>query len=104
MILRRIEDYKSANRFIEDEFIPYYNRKFARYEGIESVFRPLPKSINLDLITSFASNKVLTEGQVLIFSKRFKRKVNNDNTIKFEGNIIQLPPSQLQNFSFWMRS
>jgi hypothetical protein len=46
-------------------------------DEIESVFKPLPKDVNLDLV----------------FSKRFPRKVNNDHTIQFQGQTIQLPPS-----------
>jgi hypothetical protein len=38
----------------------------------------LPKNINLDLV----------------FCKKFRRKVNFDNTIKFEGEIIQLYPTE----------
>ncbi|GAH58850.1 unnamed protein product, partial [marine sediment metagenome] len=29
-----------------------------------------------------------------IFSKKYVRKVNFDNTIKFMGDIIQIPPSK----------
>jgi len=38
----------------------------------------LPEGINLDFI----------------FCKKYTRKINFDNTIKFEGQIIQLPPTQ----------
>lgn len=80
MRLRGINDYSQANLFLEKEFIPYYNRKFAHLEGVESVYKPLPKEINLDLI----------------FCKKFSRKVNFDNTIKFSGEVIQIPPTNIR--------
>jgi len=76
--LRGINDYTEANKYLQDEFIPYYNRRFAHKEGIESAYTSLPAGINLELI----------------FSKRFERTVNFDNTIKFQGEIIQIPPSK----------
>jgi hypothetical protein len=78
MPLRGIKDYRQANSFLEKEYIAYHNKKFAHLEGIESVYKPLPQGINLDFI----------------FCKKFTRKVNFDNTIKFKGQIIQLPPTE----------
>ena len=76
--LKDIKDYEEANKFLQQEFLPYYNRRFAHKEGIESAYKPLPAGVNLELI----------------FSKRFERIVNFDNTIKFQGDIIQIPPSK----------
>jgi len=76
--LERIKDYQQANRFLEEKYIAYHNKKFAHLKGIESIYKPLPQGINLDFI----------------FCKKYTRKVNFDNTIKFEGQIIQLPPTQ----------
>lgn len=76
--LKGVRSYEEANLFLQNEFLPSYNKKFAHIEGVESVYKPLPSGINLDLI----------------FCKRFKRSVNFDNTIKFQGYTIQIPPSQ----------
>jgi len=76
--LRGIKNYEDANRFLMEEFIPYYNRKFAHIEGVQSFYKELPRNFNLDLV----------------FSKKYQRQVNPDNTIKFEGEIIQIPPSE----------
>lgn len=76
--LRGINNYEDANRFLQEEFIPYYNKKFAHTEGIENLYKELLKNINLDLV----------------FCKKYQRQVNADNTIKFEGEIIQIPPSK----------
>lgn len=73
-----IRSYKEANVFLQEQFLPSYNRRFAHREDVESVYRPLPEGINLDLI----------------FCKKFERKVNFDNTVKFQGYTIQIPPSQ----------
>lgn len=76
--IRGIKDYKTANKYLLEEFIPYYNKRFAHIEGVESAYTRLPAVINLELV----------------FSKRFERTVNFDNTIKFQGCIIQIPPSK----------
>jgi len=76
--LYRISDYDSANRYLEKKFIPYYNKRFLDCDGAESVWTPLPVNINLDLV----------------FCKKYERKVNFDNTIKFQGSNIQIPPSK----------
>lgn len=77
MRLAGIKNYEEANKFLIEEFLPYYNKKFARRESIESEYKKLSNTINLDLI----------------FCKKYERKVNGDNTIQFQGEIIQIPPS-----------
>jgi hypothetical protein len=72
-----ITDYENANRYLQKRFIPDYNKRFAHCEGIEGVWTVLPANINLDLV----------------FCKKYERKVNFDNTIKFQGWVIQIPPS-----------
>jgi len=76
--LRGITDYQRANKFLIEEFLPYYNRKFAYTEGVESLYKDLPKGLSLDFI----------------FCKKYQRHVNPDNTIKIEREIIQIPPSK----------
>jgi len=73
-----ISDYASANRYLQKKFIADYNKRFAHCEGVESVWTVLPANINLDLV----------------FCKKYERKVNFDNTIKFQGSNIQIPPSK----------
>lgn len=73
-----ITDYENANRYLQKKFIPDYNKRFAHCEGVEGVWTTLPANINLDLV----------------FCKKYERKVNFDNTIKFQGGIIQIPPSK----------
>ena len=75
--LHNIKNYSQANRFLQNYFIPYYNKRFAKTAGVESAFKPLPLKTNLDLI----------------FCKKYHRKVNFDNTIQLLGSTIQIPPS-----------
>ncbi len=77
--IRGIKDYDEANRFLKEEFIPWYNERFA-LKVEESVFRPLPEGIDLELV----------------FTKRTTRRVNKDNTIKFYGQTIQLLPTKMK--------
>ena len=76
--LRNIKNYHQANRFLQNYFIDYHNKRFAKTQGVENSYKPLPKNINLDLI----------------FCKKYHRKVNFDNTIQVQGMIVQIPPSK----------
>jgi len=75
MRLAGIKSYDEANKFLNEKFIPWYNTKYTH--EAESVYMPLPEDKNLDLI----------------FCIKTQRTVNNDNTISFNGKIIQIPPS-----------
>jgi len=82
MRLRGIKDYEEANRYLEEEFLPWYNSKYTR--SVESVYRQLGGDKDLDLI----------------FTIRHPRKVNRDNTIRFRGKVYQiLPLNGIKSFS-----
>ena len=76
MRLRGIRDYEEANRFLEEEFLPWYNRRYTL--EVESAYRALAEGIDLRLV----------------FSIRHPRRVKNDNTISYNGNIYQLMPTE----------
>lgn len=75
MRLAGIKDYLQANKFL-DTFLPDHNQRFS-IKDVPSVWRPLPKDINLDAI----------------FCIKKERTVNSDNTIQLQGQTIQIPPS-----------
>jgi len=82
MRLKGIKDYESANRFLEEEFLPWYNSQYTL--SVENAYRELTKNKDLDLI----------------FTIRYQRKVNNDNTIRFKGKVYQLLPlNGIKSFS-----
>jgi hypothetical protein len=76
--LNNIKNYHQANQFLQNYFIDYYNKRFAKIQGTESAYKPLPLDTKLDLI----------------FCKKYQRKVNFDNTIQVQGTVIQIPPSK----------
>lgn len=76
MRLAGIKDYDRANQFILEKFLPWYNTRYTHQA--ESAYAPLPKDINLDFV----------------FCIKKQRTVNNDNTIAFNGQVIQIPPSE----------
>ncbi len=49
MRLKGITDYKSANQFREEEFLPYYNHHYTL--PVESVRRSFPKAQTLNLFS-----------------------------------------------------
>lgn len=76
MRLAQIKNYQQANNFLLNFFLPDYNARFA-IKNVQSIFRPLPKSINLDTV----------------FCVKLQRTVNNDNTIQVYNQLIQIKPS-----------
>jgi hypothetical protein len=72
--LKGIKDYHSANKFLQEEFIPWYNQKYT--STVKNSYKEIPKSCNLDLI----------------FSVINPRKAGNDNTIRYQGKVYQLLP------------
>jgi len=79
--LHNIKNYRQANRLLQNYFIGYYNKRFAKTAGVESSYKPLPLKTNLDLI----------------FCKKHQRKVNFDNTIQtsrrgYSNTALKTPP------------
>jgi hypothetical protein len=77
MRLAGVKNYQQANRFLQEKFLPYYNAKFTH--EAESGYMPLPKDKNLNLV----------------FCIKKERTVNNDNTVKVCGQVIQIPPNNI---------
>jgi hypothetical protein len=77
MRLAGIKNYAQANKYLNEKFLPYYNAKFTH--EAESSYMPRPMDKNLHLV----------------FCIKKERTVNNDNTVKVCGQIIQIPPSSM---------
>ncbi len=76
--LHGICDYERANRYLEEVFVPDFNRRFSvRPAQKESAFVKLA-GIDLELL----------------LSSKHQRVVRNDNTVTFHGLILQLPASR----------
>ncbi len=74
MRLRGIKDYDEANRFLKEEFLPWCNNRYSCC--VESIYMPVPSTKDLDLV----------------FSIKHPRKVNKDNTVRYNGGIYQILP------------
>jgi transposase len=71
------DDLASATTVLE-RFIPRFNAKFTVAPAIETpAWRPAPVARELDRICAF----------------RWRRVVGNDNTVRVEGAVLQLPPT-----------
>lgn len=79
MRLAKIKNYKQANQFLINKFLPWYNARFAK-KDIESAYTALPIDKNLDLI----------------FSVKKERVVNHDNTIQICHQVVQIPPTDIR--------
>jgi hypothetical protein len=74
--LRGIRTPEAANAFPSEDYVAEFNRKFKVPAGQRgTAFLPCPRR-NLDLI----------------FSQRFERTVDMDNTVGFNNLILQLEP------------
>lgn len=78
MRLRGISDISTANKFLREQFIAQYNKKFARKEAIPDIHIQV-NGINLDNI----------------FCYETERQVRNDYTITLNGKYIQLEKSKV---------
>jgi hypothetical protein len=79
--LRGISDIETANKFLEEVFIPEFNAKFAVVPA---------KQDDLHRALSESEKGMLPS----IFSIRSERKVNNDFTIQFKNQWYQLEKVQ----------
>jgi len=76
--LRGIRTLEAANAFLSGQYVAEFNRKFqvpAAQRG--TAFLPCPRR-NLDLI----------------FSQRFERTVDRDNTVSFHNLVMQIEPAE----------
>lgn len=78
MRLAGIKNYDEANKYLIEKFLPWHKTKYTH--SAESIYMAVPKDKNLDLI----------------FCIKQERTVNHDNTISFNGQIIQIPPSSIK--------
>jgi transposase len=76
--LHGLTDYERANRYLEEVFVPDFNRRFSvRPAQRESAFVKLP-AVELELV----------------LSSKHERVVRNDNTVAFHGLVLQLPATR----------
>ena len=77
LALEGITDIASANRYLDEYFIEYFNSKFAvPAEQAKSAWRKAPRNLDLARILAF----------------RYEASVANDNAIRLGGIIIDVPP------------
>jgi len=75
--LEGITDIESANRYLNEVFLDYFNSKFAvPAERTQAAWRKVPRTLNLDRVLSF----------------RYESKVANDNAIRLGDVTIDIPP------------
>ncbi len=79
--LHGIKTKEQANRFLKDHYIAELNKRFSKTpEQSGSAFVPVAPHVDLNLI----------------FSVKSERTVNQDNTVSFQNQILQISPSQLR--------
>jgi hypothetical protein len=73
--LRGISSYEEANRYLETDFVPDFNRRFTVVpQQPEQAFTSM-KGLDLDLLLSIQHD----------------RQVRKDNTVQFDNLVLQLP-------------
>ena len=77
LALEGITDMESANRYLQETYLPAFNQEFSRPPGEEhAAFVPLLPGTDLDAI----------------FCERHDRLVGKDNCVQFDNPVLQLPP------------
>lgn len=77
LALEQITDIKPANAYIDEFFLDYYNDRFAQQPlDAHSAWRKLHRGADLDKILSL----------------RYEATVANDNAIRFDKMLIDVPP------------
>jgi transposase len=77
LILEGITDIESANRYIQSVFLDEFNQRFATSpENVHKAWRKPRPNLDLTRVCSF----------------RYDCKVANDNTIRYYGATIDIPP------------
>jgi transposase len=75
--LEGITDIRTANAYIKEFFLDYFNSRFAvQPENTQSAWRKLPKKLDMERILSF----------------HYEATVGNDNAIRFAGQVIDIEP------------
>jgi hypothetical protein len=78
MRLAQITNYAQANRYLINKFLPWYNKRYTHQA--ESMYLPLPVNKSLDTI----------------FCIKKERIVNHDNTVQVDGQVVQIPPTDIR--------
>ena len=76
--LRTIGDIEAANRFLREEYVAEFNRRFAVAAAAKGTAFVRLKRRDLDRV----------------FSIQHERRVNNDNTIALSNRVLQLPKAK----------
>lgn len=79
--LKGITDIETANKYLEETFVEQFNSKFAvAAQNVESAWRKPARGQNL----------------ARVLSLKYEATVGNDNTIRYAGMIIDVPPGPKQ--------
>lgn len=73
-----IRDYEAANRYLQEKFVPDFNRRFT-----------VPPAQRESAFTRLAGVDLS-----LVLSAQHERVVRQDNTVLFEGRVLQLEPTK----------
>jgi hypothetical protein len=80
LALAGITTLEAANRFIAEHYLPAHNAAFA--------IAPAEAG------SAFVPDRVKQSGEILSIQE--ERRVGNDNTVKWRGLVLQIPPSPLR--------
>ena len=69
MRLRNINSIQEANRFLNDEYISYFNRKFG-VDTRESYFKKLSNEIDLNEVFTMRSERIIGSGNVFSYDNK----------------------------------
>ncbi len=78
LVVAGITDMNEANAYLRDVYMPAFNDEFA-----------VPPEESASMFVSYSGTSIED-----ILCEQFERTVGNDNCVRFEGMILQIPPDK----------
>jgi hypothetical protein len=89
--LAKVNTMEAANAFLENEYWPEWNVKFARsLEGITDLHRPLTPQINLAASLSHVETRTLSDGLTFRFLRTTYRVLREDAQVGMKGQLLRV--------------
>lgn len=89
--LAKVTTLRAANRFLEKEYWPEWNAKFARsLEGMTDLHRPLTPAINLAASLSHVETRVIGSGLTFAFAGTPYRIAREDAQAGMKGQLLRV--------------
>jgi len=101
MRLKNIKTMKEANKYFENEFIDYFNTRFARVaKNPDTAYRPLAEDLVLNEVFTMRDVRVINSGHVLNYNSNQYVITSDENLMKKNVEIRKYRNGDMRMFLF----